>query len=76
MQKRRRVTKFSELAQLYFPQCSTAKNAVRCLSRWIAGCAELVEELAATGYAPYNHQRLTPKQYGIITKHLGDPFEE
>lgn len=76
MQKQRRVTRFSELAGLYFPRCSTAKNAVRCLSRWIGGCTPLTEELSATGYAPYNHQLLTPKQYYIITKHLGDPFEE
>lgn len=72
----KRVTAFADLAQLYFPNCSTSKNAVICLNRWITRCKQLVEELAITGYLPYNHRYLTPKQYYIITRHLGDPFDD
>ena len=65
----RRILSFAVLAALYFPGCTTSKNAVRCLSRWI-------KELVPTGYMPYNHRYLTMKQYKIITKHLGDPYED
>ena len=65
----------SVLAALYFPGCTTSKNAVRCLSRWIKDCNPLTKELVPTGYMPYNHRYLTMKQYKIITKHLGDPYE-
>lgn len=58
------------------PGCTTSKNAVHCLSRWIKGCNPLVKELIPTGYLPYNHRFLTSKQYKIITKHLGDPYED
>ena len=34
----RRILAFAELAVMYFPGCTTSKNAVRCLSRWIKGC--------------------------------------
>ncbi len=67
---------FASLAGMYFPGCTTSKNAVRCLSRWIKGCPPLVEELAPTGYSRYNHRRITTKQFDIITKHLGYPFED
>ena len=53
----RRILSFAVLAALYFPGCTTSKNAVRCLSRWI-------------------NRYLTMKQYKIITKHLGDPYED
>lgn len=76
MTKQRRILKCSELAGMYFPKCSTSRNAVRCLSRWIANCQELKIELIEAGYRPYKHQNLTPKQYFIITKYLGDPFDD
>lgn len=72
----KRFFPFATLAGMYFPGCKTSKNAVRCLSRWITGCAPLVKELRSTGYLPYNHRYLTPKQYNIITKHLGDPYDD
>ena len=72
----RRILSFAVLAALYFPGCTTSKNAVRCLSRWIKDCNPLVKELIPTGYLPYNHRFLTSKQYKIITKHLGDPYED
>lgn len=67
---------FATLAAMYFPGCATSKNAVRCLSRWIKGCNPLAKELMSTGYLPYNHRYLTYRQYNIITKHLGDPYED
>lgn len=67
---------FAALAAEYFPRCSTRKNAVRCLNRWIKECAPLTSELAGTGYRSYNHRRLSREQYLIITKHLGFPFSE
>lgn len=72
----KRIALFSDLARMYFPNCATAKNAVRCLNRWIKNCDALMAELLTTGYRPYNHRYLTPKQYFIITQHLGDPFDE
>ena len=71
----RRILSFAVLAALYFPGCTTSKNAVRCLSRWIKDYNPLTKELVPTGYMPYNHRYLTIKQYKIITKHLGDPYE-
>lgn len=67
---------FAELASMYFPGCTTSKNAVHCLSRWIKGCKPLLIELMRTGYLPYNHRYLTQKQYNIITKYIGDPYED
>ncbi|CAG9896237.1 hypothetical protein BOVA514_3625 [Bacteroides ovatus] len=49
---------------------------MRCLSRWIKDYNPLTKELVPTGYMPYNHRYLTIKQYKIITKHLGDPYED
>lgn len=72
----RRITSFSTLAQAYFPGCATAKNAVRCLNRWISRCGELKEKLLTTGYKPYNHRSITPKQFNLIIDYLGDPEEE
>ena len=72
----KRITSFSALAQAYFPGCATAKNAVRCLNRWISRCDELIEKLLTTGYKPYNHRSLTPKQFTLIVYYLGDPGEE
>ncbi len=72
----RRILSFAVLAVLYFPGCATSKNAVRCLSRWIKRCSPLVKELVPTGYMAYNHRYLTTRQYKIITKHLGDPYED
>ena len=67
--------KFSELAQAYFPMCSTAANAVRCLSREIKRCKSLFVKLQETGYKPYSHRVLSPKQVEIIFKELGNPYE-
>nr|WP_320058594.1 DUF4248 domain-containing protein [uncultured Bacteroides sp.] len=72
----KRVSTFALLAQMYFPGCSTNKNAVRCLNRWISRCQNLASELLTTGYQPYNHRYLTPKQYTIIVQYLGDPWIE
>ena len=43
---------------------------------YFPGCNPLTKELVPTGYMPYNHRYLTMKQYKIITKHLGDPYED
>lgn len=67
---------FAMIAEMYFPRCSNSKNAVRCLSRWIKNCGPLMEELVPTGFLPYRHRYITRKQYRIITKHLGYPFDE
>lgn len=67
---------FSELAGMYFPGCSTSKNAVRSLQRSIKRCTNLATALVETGYQPYNHRWLSPKQYGLIIENLGDPFPE
>lgn len=72
----RGILSFASLAALYFPGCTTSKNAVRCLSRWINGCNPLVKALVPTGYLPYKHRHLTSKQYNIITTYLGDPYED
>lgn len=65
-----------ELAGMYFPGCSTPKNAVRSLQRSIKRCTNLATALVETGYQPYNHRWLSPKQYGLIIANLGDPFPE
>lgn len=67
--------RFSQLAQAYFPGCNTAENAVRCLSREIKRCTNLLQKLEATGYKPYSHRVLSPKQVEIIYSELGNPFE-
>ena len=67
---------FRELARLYFPGCTTDANAVRCLSRQIARCTPLREKLLATGYAPYNHRLLTPRQVELIVAEFGCPYDE
>ena len=70
------ILSFSELAGMYFPGCSTSKNAVRSLQRSIKRCTNLVTALVETGYQPYNHRWLSPKKYGVIIENLGDPFPE
>lgn len=67
--------RFSELAQAYFPGCNTADNAVRCLSREIKRCKSLWEKLQKTGYKPYSHRILSPKQVEIIYSELGNPYD-
>ncbi len=67
--------RFSQLAQAYFPMCSTASNAVRCLSREIKRCTNLLQKLEATGYKPYSHRVLSPKQVDIIFAELGNPYD-
>ncbi|WP_376787486.1 DUF4248 domain-containing protein [Bacteroides cellulosilyticus] len=39
-------------------------------------CTNLATALVETGYQPYNHRWLSPKQYGLIIENLGDPFPE
>ena len=56
------ILSFSELAGMYFPGCSTPKNAVRSLQRSIKRCTNLATALVETGYQPYNHRWLSPKQ--------------
>lgn len=70
------ILSFSELVGMYFPGCSTPKNAVRSLQRSIKRCTNLATALVETGYQPYNHRWLSPKQYGLIIANLGDPFPE
>ncbi|MDR0658921.1 MAG: DUF4248 domain-containing protein [Mediterranea sp.] len=67
------IVKFSLLAESYYSGCSNSKNAVRCLSRSIKRCAPLLAELKATGFGPYNHRVLSPRQVRIIAKYLGSP---
>ncbi len=67
--------RFSKLAMAYFPNCSTPYNAVRCLSREIRRCENLLKKLEATGYKPYSHRVLSPKQVEIIFAELGNPFD-
>lgn len=68
--------KFNELAQAYFPGCSTPENAVRCLSREIKRCLPLLKKLELTGYKPYSHRVLSPRQVEIIFAELGNPYDE
>lgn len=70
------IFSFSELAQMYFPGCATPKNAVRCLQRSIGRCTNLATLLAETGYRPYNHRWISPKQQALIFENLGDPFPD
>lgn len=70
------ILSFSELAGMYFPGCSTPKNAVRSLQRSIKRCTNLTIALSETGYLPYNRRWLTPKQFGLILENLGDPYPE
>lgn len=72
----RLVFSFAELAQMYFPGCSTPKNAVRCLQRSINRCSNLATLLSETGYLPYNHRWLSPRQQALIFANLGDPFPD
>lgn len=67
------TVKFSSLAQRYYPGCNSSKNAVRCLSRSIKRCTSLLTELEASGYGPYNHRVLSPRQVRMIAKYLGSP---
>ena len=67
---------FAELAGLYFPGCSTKKNAVRSLMRYIHRCKPLALKLEELGFAPYNHRMLSPQQVEYIMYYLGDPYDE
>ena len=69
------ILSFSELAGMY-PRLFTPKNAVRSLQRSIKRCTNLATALVETGYQPYNHRWLSPKQYGLIIENLGAPFPE
>lgn len=62
---------FSNLAQTYFPD-SNKDNARRNLNNHILRCTELYNELIKTGYLPFKHQILTPKQYQLIVYYLGE----
>lgn len=67
------IVKFFLLAESYYPGCSNSKNAVRCLSRSIKRCLPLHAELKDTGFGPYNHRVLSPRQVKLIAKYLGAP---
>lgn len=71
----KQFVEFKALAKAYFPRCKTGKNAVRCLSREIKKCKTLSEQLAETGWQPYNHRYISPKQFSLIVANLGNPFE-
>ena len=58
------ISSFSELAQMYFPGCS------------IKRCTKLATLLAETGYLPYNHRWISPKQQALIFENLGDPYPD
>lgn len=62
---------FTDLAQHYFPD-SNKDNARRNLNNHIRRCTDLYDELKNTGYLPFNHRILTPKQYQLILDYLGD----
>lgn len=62
---------FQELAMLYFPN-STPQAASTQLKKWISK-EPLNARLRRAGYAPCQ-KILTPRQVGIITGHLGDPY--
>lgn len=72
----KRTTYFSELAQMYFPDCTSSKYAVQSLNRSIKRCALLMAELETTSFAPYTHRVLSPKQFDMIIRHLGDPYDD
>lgn len=60
-----------ELACLYCPN-TTARCAIRTLTRWIKRNNELYAELLLTGY----HARVRtfmPRQVGIIVRYLNEP---
>lgn len=60
-----------ELACLYCPN-TTARCAIRTLTRWIKRNSELYAELLLTGY----HARVRtfmPRQVGIIVRYLNEP---
>lgn len=66
-------------ANLLIPNClrfNLSYSPLAALELYVKGCNPLVKELMPTGYLPYNHRYLTMKQYKIITKHLGDPYED
>ena len=63
---------------LHWLRC-TSPDVQRVKMRCIVsadGLKVVTKELIPTGYLPYNHRFLTSKQYKIITKHLGDPYED
>ncbi|WP_244436615.1 DUF4248 domain-containing protein [Bacteroides timonensis] len=49
---------------MYFPGCSTPKNAVRSLQRSIKRCTNLATALVETGYQPYNIVGSLPSNTG------------
>jgi hypothetical protein len=60
-----------ELALMYFPD-SMPRTAVNHLMAWINRCAQLLEQLQATGYQP-TCKAFTPRQVKAIVEHLGEP---
>ena len=66
-------------ANLLIPNClrsNLSYSPLAALELYVKNPNPLVKELMPTGYLPYNHRYLTMKQYKIITKHLGDPYED
>lgn len=61
----------TELALLYNPYMST-EGALRKMRRWIIRNPELKAEMDALQISLTDRQ-YTPKQVGVIVKHLGEP---
>ena len=74
------ILSFSELAAAsgcsYITHIILAASIARSLQRSIKRCTNLATALVETGYQPYNHRWLSPKQYGLTIENLGDPFPE
>ena len=60
-----------ELALMYFPD-SSPRTAVSHLMSWIRRCAQLWEQLQATGYET-TCKTFTPRQVRAIVEQLGEP---
>ncbi len=68
-----RITTYKkkELACLYCPD-STARCAIRTLTRWIKRNTELYGALVNTGYN-VRTRTFMPKQVGLIVQYLDEP---
>ena len=62
----------SELALLYFPDCTTATGALSNLKSWIHGNKELREALQKCGMSPKS-KFFTPREVTLIAEYLGEP---
>jgi hypothetical protein len=62
----------SELATLYFPECSSQHAAVNRLTRWINQCTPLLERLERRGYKKTS-KWYSAREVRLIVKYLGEP---